>query len=71
MSPNRAEMKEDFPQPTRPTRHESSPFRAEKLMLCSTVGACCADDHLNVPLRIRTVSSSMYCTAGSRLTASV
>jgi hypothetical protein len=63
-------MKEDFPDPTRPTIHESSPLRAEKSMSRRIVGVEGEADHLNVPKRIRTVSSSMYWTGGSRFTAS-
>ena len=63
-------MKEDFPEPTRPTIQESSPFRAEKLMSLRIIGEVGDADHLKVPLRMRTVSSSMYWTGGSRFTAS-
>jgi hypothetical protein len=69
MSPRNAEMKEDFPQPTRPTIHDNSPFRAEKSRLWRILGVLGEADHLNVPFRMRTVSSSMYCTGGSLVTA--
>jgi len=70
ISPRKALRKLDFPDPTRPTIHESSPFRAEKLMLCRIVGAEGDDDHLNVPFLMRTVSSSRYWTGDSLFTAS-
>src|SRR5947207_4896846 len=69
MSPRRALMKEDFPHPTRPTIQDNSPFRAEKSRSWRIVGALGDADHLNVPCRTRTVSSSMYWTGGSRFTA--
>ena len=69
MSPRNALIKEDFPDPTRPTIHDNSPFRAEKSILCRIIGDVDDADHLNVPRRIRTVSSSMYCTGASLLTA--
>ena len=70
MSPRKAERKEDLPLPTRPTIHESSPLHAEKSMLERTAGAEREEDHLNVPERMCTVSSSMYWTGGSLCTAS-
>jgi hypothetical protein len=69
MSPRKALIKDDFPAPTRPTIHDNSPFRAEKSMFLRIVGVLGVADHLNVPFRMRTVSSSMYCTGGSLLTA--
>lgn len=70
MSPKKAEIKDDLPLPTRPTIHESSPLRAEKSMSERIVGAEGREDHLKVPERMWTVSSSMYWTGGSLWTAS-
>jgi hypothetical protein len=69
MSPSNAEMNDDFPHPTRPTIQDNSPFRAENDRLCRIVGDVDDADHLNVPSLIRNVSSSMYCTGPSRVTA--